>query len=162
MPPITNYCRTCRILDPTRHICQLTGHPKDPDKDYCSQHAKFIHQCENCGQIALETILVFDSIQYRIFCPQCAKQLNTCHFCQHGNECTFETSTSSIPKFVQKQIRQGNLVSIQTVKNPSRMEITCFSCECFNKAENICLKDFNYCERMSHIYGNPSESLEVY
>lgn len=162
MPPITNYCRTCRILDPTRHICQLTGLPKDPDKDYCSQHAKFIHQCENCGQIALETILVFDSIQYRVFCPQCADQLNTCHFCQHGNKCTFETSTSSIPKFVQKQIRQGNLVSIQTVKNPSRMEITCFSCECFDKAENICLKDFNYCERMSHIYGNPSESLEVY
>lgn len=162
MPPITNYCRTCRILDPMRHICQLTGQPKDPDKDYCSQHAKFIHQCDNCGQMTLETILVPDTIKYRVFCPQCAEQLNTCHFCQHGNECTFETSTSSLPKYVQKQVRQGNMVSIQTVKNPSRMEITCFSCECFDKAENICLKDFNYCERMSHVYGNPSESLEVY
>lgn len=162
MPPITNYCRTCRILAPGQNVCQLTGQQKDPDKDYCSNHKKTLYQCEHCGQLMLESILIPDIDKYHAVCPQCAEQINTCHFCRNGNLCTFETSTSSIPKLVQKQVRQGNMVSIQTVKNPSRMEITCYNCTCFDKAENICFKDFNYCERMSHIYGNPSESLEVY
>lgn len=164
MPPITKFCRTCRILDPRQNVCQLTNRPKDPDKDYCSDHQAILKTCDNCGNITLESILTPDLTEWRTLCSQCASKLSTCAFCRNGDKCDFETNPSTLPKIVQKRIQQGPMVSLTTVKNPDRIKETCEkNCDCFDKETQTCMKEINYyCERMNHIYVMPSQSLEVY
>ena len=160
------YCRTCRILDPRQNVCQLSRQPVDPNKDYCTKHQEDIYQCERCHQATLMPFFTRHGDLWHVYCGDCIQLLNTCAFCKGIEKCDFETNPSSLPKLVQKQVRQGNMVSITTVKNPERIRQTCENgCNCFS-AENGCMRDFNYCERMEYIYddqrNDASESSEVH
>lgn len=148
------YCRTCRILDPMQQKCQLSGQSVNPNADYCTKHQEEVAQCEKCGQGTLTPFYTRDGNQWHTFCARCVELLNTCHFCEHASKCAFEQDPSPLPKMVQKQIRQGNMVQITTVKNPDRIRQTCENgCPCFSQ-ENDCMREYNGCERMKYIYDN--------
>jgi hypothetical protein len=102
-----------------------------------------------------------------MLCESCAEQLTSCHFCKNGNECDFETNPSTLPKMVQKRIQQGPMISVTTVKNPSRVDITCKAgCPCYDP-DFECMKQFNFCDKITHIYteqpsndiGEPEDAL---
>ena len=147
------FCKTCAILNPNALQCQLFGHPVDPEKDFCSKHTTELIQCEICkgGLPANNAIIDMTNETPRTVCLQCFQLLGTCHFCKHGQECSFETDPSPLPKMVQKQIRQGNATLVTTVRNPERIEQTCKkNCPCFD-SENECLRQFNTCGKCESI-----------
>ena len=120
-------------------------------------------QCETCGRPTQQQVLCPDGDNWHILCPNCASQLNTCAFCKKANTCTFETDPSPLPKMVQKQIRQGNMISVTTEMNPERIRQTCEKgCDCFD-ANFGCMRQFHYCERIDHVYDySASNSDEVH
>jgi hypothetical protein len=109
-------------------------------------------QCETCGRPTEQQVLCPDGDNWHILCPNCASQLNTCAFCKKVNGCAFETDPSPLPKRVQKQFRQGNMITVTEVINPERVRQTCEKgCDCFD-AKFGCMRQFYYCERMDHVY----------
>ena len=109
-------------------------------------------QCETCGRPTEQQVLCPDGDNWHILCPNCASQLNSCAFCKKVNVCTFETDPSPLPKMVQKQIRQGPMISVTTEMNPERIRQTCEKgCDCFD-ANFGCMRQFHYCERIDHVY----------
>ena len=159
------YCESCAILDPKTNICRLTGQVM-ANRDYCSKHKTRVETCELCHRPTLNTFFVRDGKNWHSFCGECVKQLNTCSFCKKVNVCDFETNPSSLPKMVQQQIRQGNMISVMTVRNPERIRQTCEKgCDCFSTKFG-CMREFYYCERMDYVYddqrNDASEGSEVH
>lgn len=101
-------------------------------------------QCAYCGKENCVPAVI-DSNTNAVICANCYVHCNTCAMCQQVRFCDFETNPSSLPKQVQKFVRQGNM-TIQTVeKAPSRIEITCAAgCPCFDP-EFGCLKQNGTC-----------------
>ena len=151
----TKTCKTCALYDPNTSTCPVLRAPIDPSKDFCSKHVNKVHVCEACGRASLTPILVpVGKDTYHFICGECLEQLSTCAFCQESRTCAFETDPSPIPKMVQQQTQNGPMITVTTVKNPSRVEITCAKgCPCYDP-ENDCMKQFNYCERMDHIWNS--------
>ena len=111
-----------------------------------------IMQCETCGRPTEQQVLCPDGDTWHILCHSCASQLGTCAFCKKVNICTFETDPSPLPKVVQKQFRQGPMITVTEVMNPERIRQTCEKgCDCFN-ADFGCMRQFHYCERIDHVY----------
>ena len=111
-----------------------------------------IMQCKTCGRPTDQQVLCHDGDIWHILCPNCASQLNSCSFCKKVNICLFETDPSPLPKMIQKQIRQGPMISVTTEKNPERIRQTCEKgCDCFNPNFD-CMRQFHYCERIDHVY----------
>ena len=109
-------------------------------------------QCETCGRPTDQQFLCPDGDIWHILCPNCASQLNSCSFCKKVNTCLFETDPSPLPKMIQKQIRQGPMISVTTEKNPERIRQTCEKgCDCFDPNFD-CMRQFHYCERIDHVY----------
>ena len=118
-----------------------------------------IIQCETCGRRTDQQFLCPDGDNWHILCPSCASQLNTCAFCKKANTCTFETDPSPLPKMVQKQIRQGPMISVITEKNPERIRQTCQNgCPCYD-SEFECMREFHYCERIEHVYDDSKAAV---
>ena len=119
-----------------------------------------IMQCETCGRPTEQQVLCPDGDNWHILCPQCASQLNTCAFCKKVNTCLFETDPSPLPKMVQKQFRQGPMISVTTEMNPERVKITCQnSCSCYND-EFGCMRQFAYCQNLEHLWSNESNESQ--
>ena len=110
--------------------------------------------CETCSRQTQQQVLTPDGDLWHILCPNCADQLNSCGFCKNAGKCDFETNPSSLPKFIQKQIRQGNMISVMAVKNPERQKITCQNgCLCYSE-EWDCMRQLNWCKNIDHIWSN--------
>ena len=108
--------------------------------------------CETCSRQTQQQVLAPDGDSWHILCPNCASQLNSCGFCKNGGKCDFETNPSSLPKFVQKQIRQGNMIAVTDIPNPERIRQTCQKgCPCFDP-EFGCLKQNNTCGKWRIVY----------
>lgn len=75
-------------------------------------------------------------------------------------ECEFETNPSTIPKVVQQRIQQGPMTSIVQVKNPTRVEMFCKNCKCFDE-EFGCLKENSCCGDWQAKYLNNETKMEV-
>ena len=109
-------------------------------------------QCETCGRPTELQVLCPDDDMWHILCPSCASQLNSCAFCKKVNTCSFETDPSPLPKMIQKQFRQGPMITVTEVMNPERIRQTCEKgCDCFS-ADFGCMRQFHYCERIDHVY----------
>lgn len=110
---------------------------------------KPIIYCELCGQpIDYPTAIILDN--YYI-CHQCKNFMGTCALCTNVNKCDFETNPSPIPKVIQQQVRQGNMIAVTQVRNPKRIEITCKqNCPCFD-SEIGCLREYNTCGQYKYI-----------
>lgn len=77
---------------------------------------------------------------YKILCPSCILLYGRCHTCTHKMTCSFEQSNSSHEPFIMQEIRHGNSIIRQRVKNPERVRETCQKdCKCFSE-EFGCLR----------------------
>ena len=75
-------------------------------------------------------------------CDDCLNRLGTCAVCEYQNTCDFETNPSTLPKIVQKVIRQGNAQMMTQVRNPEREKITCAAgCKCYDKTYGCSRQD---------------------
>lgn len=143
------YCITCGLADPSKQKCQRTGAPiANPQTEYCSYHLKELSKCDWCGTPVIIPIIYSvphddNTEEQHLICHNCLQKSGLCLTCKHGAYCDFEESSSTLPKQVQKQIRQGNQIMITTVVNPDRIRETCQkNCKCFSE-EFGCLRQNN-------------------
>ena len=81
----------------------------------------------------------------RVICQKCNEMLHTCALCKNGQTCAFDNDPSPIPKQIQKQYRNGPMISVVQEINPERVAITCAKgCFCYDP-ENGCLRQYNTC-----------------
>lgn len=154
------HCGTCAFYNDDH--CQISRLQMNAETDTCSKHARAqdVQTCETCGRaIVSGGFFVPDGDNWHFMCRECAGQLNTCSFCRSASQCSFEASPRP-DKYVQQTIRNGNMTTVTTVRNPEIIRTTCQNgCPCFSQ-DFGCMRQFNYCERMDHIYGNPDNGNE--
>lgn len=119
-----------------------------------------IMQCETCGRPTEQQFLCPDGDMWHILCPNCASQLNTCAFCKKVNTCSFETDPSPLPKMIQKEFRQGPMITVTEIMNPERQKITCQNgCLCYSE-EWGCMRQFHWCKNMDYVWSNESNESQ--
>jgi hypothetical protein len=143
-------CGTCALQKQNGGICPLFGEHFEDHLAACPKHQEELKLCDVCGAITLDPILNLDDNKY--WCSQCQTQKYHCVTCNRGKECVFQTDPSPIPKIINKEIRQGNMIAVTQIPNPERVEKTCkINCACFD-AKLGCLKQNNYCEKWRPAY----------
>ena len=150
MPNTKGNCSSCRFYGlQAPEVCALYG-VKKPDDGYCDQHKySELLKCDLCGTPMIPSVSIIDN--KRIICANCFSKLRTCYACTFGNTCTFRTDPSPLPQTINKQIRQGNMVTVTQVMNPDRVRITCEKgCKCYSK-ENGCLKQIGTCTNYKEV-----------
>ena len=143
----TKSCFNCgyRSLNPQQ--CPLIGYAYTEDRNqYCPYWVSEVPYCDICKGITPNYAFTKTKDDSWIkICPACAQKSGTCGLCSHGGTCDFETNASTVPKVIQKQIRQGNQIMVTTVPNPERIRVTCQeNCECFSE-EFGCLRENGTC-----------------
>lgn len=104
-----------------------------------------MERCDRCGREIPANNLVLTEQNGKMFgiCGACQTLMGTCHTCVNKTVCEFETSPLQIPPVVMKEIRQGNAVIRQQIKNPDRIRETCQKgCKCFGE-EFGCFRQIN-------------------
>ena len=97
--------------------------------------------CKYCGQ---EHVAIINEDGSGM-CRKCFSLAGTCHLCENGTLCDFETSPLNLPKQEQKTIRQGNMVVQTVVKNEARIRETCLkNCPCYDP-DFGCFKENGTC-----------------
>ena len=151
---MVKYCRTCALANLKLLKCRRFGHSINPNEDFCSRHYGAIPTCAICGQEMLKETSFIDfknGEHLRIICQKCNEMLHTCALCKNGQDCAFNNDPSPIPKQIQKQYRNGPMISVVQEINPERVAITCAKgCSCYNP-ENGCLRQYNTCERCENV-----------
>ena len=135
-----NQCKSCGFRVRESGKCRLIGIVKEPE-NFCDRHNFNPPICSRCGAYTLNPII--DNNKY--YCHKCADAILGCAGCANAQNCEFEQNPSPTPKLVQQQIRQGNMISVQTVKNPKRIEEFCHKCSCWNTNFNWCGREFDWC-----------------
>ena len=79
----------------------------------------------------VKDILSYDD--EKVICPNCHHSRSVCGSCIHSTTCLFETDPDPMPKVVVQQMRNGNTVIQQQVRNPAREEKFCKNCKCYNE-----------------------------
>lgn len=99
--------------------------------------------CAICGKPILGHTIWFNNSG---LCEDCGKLIGACPTCTERSHCAFETDPSPVPKAVQQTVRNGNMFSSFSVRNPARVAKTCVDqkCECYT-AENGCRRDLGGC-----------------
>ena len=145
----TKSCSTCayRTLNPQQ--CPLIGYNyAEGEKQSCPYHTTEIVYCARCGNIIPKRnymLTHYSDGTWKPTCEKCIKLSGTCGGCSKSSTCDFETNPSPIPKAVQKRIQQGNQIMVTTIKNPSRIDVTCrINCPCFSE-EFGCCREYNTC-----------------
>lgn len=143
------YCNTCGFSGLNApQVCALSGLKIDAD-DYCSKHRRNLIKCSICGQIIVSDGIIDNG---HLICKVCFSNSNSCIICRFGNTCSFQTDPSPLPKMINKEVRQGNMIAVTQVMNPERIHITCEKgCKCFDK-ENGCLKQIGSCPNREVYY----------
>ena len=127
--------------------CPVFHEPVNATDPACKKYQSELLKCNNCGNIILDGGILYKSKEenYLIICSQCSSQRGTCATCVEANKCDFETNPSSLPKIIMKEIRQGNMIAQQQIRNPERIRQTCQNgCSCWNE-EFGCLKSNGCC-----------------
>ena len=104
-----------------------------------------MEHCDRCGMevSANSLILTEQKGKWSKICGACQNLMGLCHTCARKYECSFNTSPSQTEPFIMQEIRQGNTVFRQRVKNPERVRETCQKdCKCFSE-EFGCLREIN-------------------
>ena len=155
-------CVHCALPTLNEGICPVfRTRPKDKDKS-CPMFKFTVENCEVCGQpiIAKTVIDITEEGKFYYLCEECSAKTGTCFTCKMREECEFETNPSTIPKVVQQRIQQGPMTSIVQVKNPTRVEMFCKNCKCFDE-EFGCLKENGCCGNYKIFYSEEKEIVEV-
>ena len=148
-------CATCgfRSLNPQQ--CPVINYQYlDKEDEVCPYWVDQVMKCEYCGQVVFNyAILETSDGSWKCLCEQCSGLSGSCRMCSKSTTCDFETNPSSIPKAVQKQIRQGNMITVMTVKSDERIAETCAkNCDCFDRENNICLRENGTCGNYNDIF----------
>ena len=133
-------CKTCGFLAQSSGKCRITGQVKQAE-DFCDRHNYNPPVCSRCGAYTLQPIIEDN----KYYCHKCAEEIESCMGCAHTNVCEFEQNPSVTPKYIQKQVRQGPMVSQITTKNPARVREFCEKCICWNSEINDCGRQFQWC-----------------
>lgn len=150
---MVKYCKSCALANLKLLKCRRFGHDINPNEDFCSKHCNEIPVCAICGQKMLKesSVLDFKNGEYfRTICQKCNELLSTCTLCRHGQKCAYDDDPSLIPKLIQKQVRQGPMISVTQEINPERVAITCAGCICYD-LEKGCLRQYNTCGKCDSI-----------
>lgn len=129
---------------------------KQVDDDYfCGGFQQELEVCDICGSMMIKTAAIVDyDEQMHLICGNCAENFHSCRTC-YCRSCAFGSDPSPIPKMVQKQFRQGNMITVTEVLNPERIRVTCQNpknpCPCFDN-ENGCLRQNTYCGNHNVVY----------
>lgn len=135
----------CSFLDPnSKSKCLLTGFRIEPHTEYCSKHQSSVEKCEICGKMLVRQGVIIEGPH--LICDSCNENIGHCATCTYGHNCQFNADPTPGPqKFIQQQIRQGNTIISQTVRNPAIVEKTCKKCKCYDSQNNQCFRDFTAC-----------------
>ena len=152
-------CGECALRQQTGGVCPLFNKAVSADEGGCPSFTGTQIFCELCHNLIIGTgnALIDITIpgETHSICKQCQKLIGHCNTCRRASACAFETDPSDLPKVIQQQVRQGNMISVMTVKNPSRIDITCKKgCPCFD-SEIGCLRESNNsCGNYKIVYDN--------
>ena len=143
-------CKESAYFDDMR--CKISGQPAISHNIACASFSSKRYECEICHRQIHHTEVIYDSKSNKIVCSDCCNRLSTCNNCHNGNICLFETDPSPLPKQIQKQIRQGNMIGQTIVKNPDRILITCKKgCPCWDAETESCNKQLRYCANIQEV-----------
>ena len=143
-----NTCGLCGLKDASGR-CIATHQVMPPNTQACVNFDSAPLICHNCNSIFPHkmAIILQESEETYLFCPNCADQIGQCDTCFLGDKCDFQTNPSPIPLKIRRQVQHGPMISVMEEDNPERIAITCkINCECFN-AENGCLKKSGVCNK---------------
>lgn len=147
-------CGDCAYWRLGNGVCVLENEQISATETACRKFRKDIEPCDLCHRYS-KIPLLRDITDEQIIsvCDDCFSKYNTCITCKEAVHCEFETNSSSTPKFVKKEIRQGNFYQVTTVKNPVRIAELCKDkCPCFDP-EKGCLRESNTCEKWEIRHG---------
>lgn len=143
-------CKECAYFDDMR--CKISGQPAISHNIACASFSSKRYECDICHRQIHHTEVIYDSKSNKIVCSDCCNRLSTCDNCHNGNICLFETDPSPLPKQIQKQIRQGNMIGQTIIKNPDRVLITCKKgCPCWDAETESCNKQLRYCANIQEV-----------
>lgn len=143
-------CKECAYFDDMR--CKISGQPAISHNVACASFSSQRYECDICHRQIHHTEVIYDSKSNKIVCSDCGNRLSTCDNCHNGNICFFETDPSPLPKQIQKQIRQGNMIGQTIIKNPDRILITCKKgCPCWDAETESCNKQLRYCANIQEV-----------
>ena len=148
-------CGQCALMQHNGGICPVFKTAQPPEHPGCNYHTLELNPCALCGNhMPKGTQFIDVTIPGKtiIYCGNCKQHISHCPTCVNGKECRFETDPSPLPKIVQQEIRQGNMISVTTVRNPERIRETCQNgCPCFD-TEFGCSRQINYCGNYKFIF----------
>lgn len=139
-------CGQCAFRDAQTGICPIFKQYVDNNCS-CPHFTNTIYNCNVCNTDTLQiiTYIINDDSQVCFICPDCYSRLGTCQMCKN-KKCNFEDDPSPLPKTIQKQMRQGNMITTFQVMNPARMDITCKQgCPCYDEENNACFRQNGTC-----------------
>ena len=143
MSIFNKFCGDCgfREAQGSALVCSIFRIKVDPNLDSCPKYVYelYMKHCEICGQpLLVPGIVDIVDGNPHLICTTCGSKMNTCETCREISKCDFETNPSPIEKTINKQVRQGNMVMMTTVKNPKRIDETCKkNCKCYDE-KNEC------------------------
>lgn len=143
-------CKECAYFDDMR--CKISGQPAISHNIACASFSSKRYECDICHRQIHHTEVIYDSKTNKIVCSDCCNRLSSCDNCHNGHLCLFETDPSPLPKQVQKQIRQGNMIGQTIIKNPDRVRKTCMKgCLCWDAETESCNKQLHYCANIQEV-----------
>lgn len=143
-------CKECAYFDDMR--CKISGQPAISHNIACASFSSKRYECDICHRQIHHTEVIYDSKSNKIVCSDCCNRLSTCDNCHNGNICLFETDPSPLPKQIQKQIRQGNMIGQTIIKNPERVRQICeVKCPCWDTETESCNKQLRYCANIQEV-----------
>lgn len=145
------FCADCVYCNKGAKHCNKLDLDVNLDIDGCLVGSRELpHVCDVCHRyVSGKCVLTQkddtnENSEWVGLCGGCADKLGECHTCREATSCLFETSPSALPKVVQRQIQQGNMVQIVQVKNPDRITETCAQgCKCYKDGE--CGREYGRC-----------------
>lgn len=151
-------CGSCALWQHNNGVCPYFRQEFSEDEGGCPMFVSEICTCDICGKITVNPIIdVTDENHLHYICESCSSKSGTCTTCKCGGDCLFQSDPSSLPKFIKKEIRQGNMIAVTTEMNPERVKITCQNgCSCYND-EFGCMRQFAYCQNLEHLWSNESQ-----
>lgn len=150
---IEKTCGDCALHQRCNGVCPYLQQQIDSHNPACANFTHRVEVCEVCGHLTVSPILDLTvGGQPHYLCDDCQRVSGTCATCKHGKNCAFATDPSPIPKTIQKQFRQGNMITVTQVMNPERIDKTCKNgCPCFDP-EFGCFKQNNCCGNHKIVY----------
>ena len=147
------FCRTCALVDPESHVCQMNRRRVELDEDFCSKHVTpdQLGTCAYCGQMFMRPgyLEQLEDGSFIEFCHSCQEKFGTCHMCDKATPChlTDESYKPQIPIVVMKRFQKGNMMVQKQVINPDRIQQICVAeCECWD-GEGCARQDFGCCTK---------------